>query len=114
MKDYTREFYKLTIRFGHRELSKEKVAWYVNGLRFNIKDEVGMMKIESIEESYQYALKEEDKLKRKSQVNTKGKEKLDNSAQAKPSVVEDEPRSVEQKRRTSRGEFKGTCYTEGW
>ena len=39
-----------------------------------------MMKIESVEEAYQYALKVEDKLKRKSQVNSKGKEKLDNSA----------------------------------
>ena len=36
VKDYTKEFYKLTIQSGHRELSKEKVAWYVNGLRFNI------------------------------------------------------------------------------
>ena len=36
VKDYIEEFYKLTIRSGHRELSKEKVAWYINGLRFNI------------------------------------------------------------------------------
>ena len=52
MKDYIEEFYKLTIRFGHRELSKEKVTQYVNGLRFNVQDEVGMWKIESIEEVY--------------------------------------------------------------
>ena len=71
VKDYIEEFYKLTIRSRHRELSKEKVALYVNGLRFNIQDEVGMMKIESVEEDYWYALKVEDKLKRKSQSNTK-------------------------------------------
>ena len=65
MKDYDKEFYKLAIRFGHRELSKEKVAWYVNGLRFNIQDEVGMMKIESIEDAYQYALKVEEKSRKK-------------------------------------------------
>ena len=44
-KDYTKGFYELTIWFGHRELSKEKVAWYINGLRFNIQDEVGMLNI---------------------------------------------------------------------
>ena len=57
VKDYIEEFYKLTIKSSHRELSKEKIAQYVNGLRLNIQDEVGIMKIESIEEAYQYALK---------------------------------------------------------
>ena len=105
VKDYIEKFYKLTIRSGHRELSKEKVAQYVNCLRFNIQDEVGMMKIESVEEAYQYALQVEDKLKRKIQSNTKGKEKLD-----KPSAAKDEPKHVEQKKRIGRGEFKGKCY----
>ena len=82
-------------------------------MRFNIQDEGCMMKIESTKEAYQYALKEEDNLKRKSQSNTKGKEKLDNSAQAKPSAAEDEPKPIEQKKRTSRGEFKGKCYKCG-
>ena len=107
MKDYTTEFYKLTIIYRNRELSKEKIAWYVNGLRFNIQDEVGMLKIESVEDAYKYALKVEDKLKRKSQVTSKGKEKLDNLAKAKQSAAEDEPKPVEQKRRTSRDEFNG-------
>ena len=70
MKDYTKEFYRLTIRTRHTKLSKEKVAWYVNGLRFNIQDEVGMLKIDSVEDAYQYVLKAEDKLKRKSQGNS--------------------------------------------
>ena len=43
VKDYTKEFYKLTIQSGHRELSKEKVAQYINGLRFNIQDEVDVL-----------------------------------------------------------------------
>ena len=113
VKDYTEEFYKLTIRYRHRDFSKEKIAQYVNGLRFNIQDEVGMFKIESIENSYQYALKVEDKLKRKIQTNSKGKGKLDNLAQAKPSVAEDEPKPVEKKRRTRKGEFKTKCYKCG-
>ena len=105
VKDYIEEFYKLTIRSRHRELSKEKVAQYVNGLRFNIHDEVGMIKIESIEETYQYALKAEDKLKRKGYVNSKAEQKLDNLAQAKSSIVEDEPKPIEQKKRIGRGDF---------
>ena len=52
-------------------------------------------------------------MKRKSQSNTKGKEKLDNLAQAKPSVAKDEPKPVEQKKRIGRGEFKGKCYKYG-
>ena len=36
MKDYTKEFYKLTIRSGHRDLSKENLAKCISGLRFNI------------------------------------------------------------------------------
>ena len=48
IKDFTKEFYKLTIWSGHRELSKKKVARYINGLRFNIHDEVGMLNISSV------------------------------------------------------------------
>ena len=38
MKYYTKEFYKLTIWSRHRELSKEKIDRYINGLRFNVQD----------------------------------------------------------------------------
>ena len=69
VKYYTEEFYKLTIRSGHRELSKEKVAWYTNGLRFNIQDEVGMLNISLVNDSYHYSLIVEEKLKRKHQGN---------------------------------------------
>lgn len=54
----------MTIWSGHRKFSKEKVARYINGLRFNIQDEIGLMKIEYIEDTYQYALREEENLKR--------------------------------------------------
>ena len=67
VKYYTEEFYRMTIRSGHRELSKEKVARYINGLRFNIQDEVGMLNISSVKDAYQYALRAEEKLKRKNQ-----------------------------------------------
>ena len=93
IREYTEEFYKLTIRFGHRELSKEKVPWYINGLRFNFWDKVGMINFYLVEDAYQYALRVEEKLKRKNQGSSQGKEKQDSLAQAK-SKVEGEPKPI--------------------
>jgi hypothetical protein len=36
VKEYTKEFYKLTIRAGHHESEDEKVTRYMNGLRYDI------------------------------------------------------------------------------
>ena len=77
VKDYIKELYKLNIQFGHKEISKEKVARYINGLRFNIQDEIGMLNIASVEDAYQYALRAKEKLKRRHQGNPRGKEKQD-------------------------------------
>ena len=71
-----------------------------------------MLKIDLVEDAYQYALKAKDKLKRKSQGNSRGKEKHDSSAKAKPSA-EGEPKPVDQKRRTCRGEFRDNCFRCG-
>jgi hypothetical protein len=65
MKEYTEEFYKLNIRAGHRESDDEKVARYMNGLRYDIQDEMSMMRIKTMEDSYHMALKAEEKLSRK-------------------------------------------------
>jgi hypothetical protein len=45
VKEYTEEFYKLNIRAGHRESDDEKVARYLNGLRYDIQDELSMVTI---------------------------------------------------------------------
>jgi hypothetical protein len=45
VKEYTEEFYRLNIRVGHRESDDEKVARYMNGLRYDIQDEMSMMTI---------------------------------------------------------------------
>jgi hypothetical protein len=45
MKEYTEEFYRLNIRACHRESDDEKVARYMNGLRYDIQDEMSMMTI---------------------------------------------------------------------
>jgi uncharacterized protein YjbK len=65
VKEYTEEFYKLNIRAGHRERDDEKVARYMNGLRYEIQDEMSMVTIRTVEDAYQMALKDEEKLSRK-------------------------------------------------
>ena len=54
----------------------------------------------------------EEKLKRKNQGSSQGKEKQDSLAQAKPKA-EGEPKPIEQKRRTGGGGFRGNCYRCG-
>jgi hypothetical protein len=65
VKEYTEEFYKINIRAGHRESNDEKVARYMNGLRYDIQDDMSMMIIRNVEDAYQIALKAEEKLSRK-------------------------------------------------
>jgi hypothetical protein len=65
VKEYTEEFYKLNIREGHRESDEEKVVRYINGLRYEIQDEINMMMMRIVEYSYQVSLKVEEKLERK-------------------------------------------------
>ena len=43
VKEYTEEFYKINIRAGHRESDDEIVSRYMNGLRYDIQDEMIMM-----------------------------------------------------------------------
>jgi hypothetical protein len=52
VKEYTKEFYRLNIRVGHIEENPEKVARYINGLRYEIQDEIGILSPRTIEEAY--------------------------------------------------------------
>jgi hypothetical protein len=65
LKEYTEEFYKLYMRAGHRESDDEKVGRYMNGLRYDIQDEMSMETIRTVEDAYQMVLKAEEKLSRK-------------------------------------------------
>jgi hypothetical protein len=65
VKEYTEEFYRLNIRAGHRESDDEKVVRYLNGLRYEIQDELSMLTIRTVEDAYQMDLKAEEKLSRK-------------------------------------------------
>jgi hypothetical protein len=55
----------LNIRVGHRESNDEKVARYMNGLRYYIQDEMSLVTIRTVEDAYQMALKAEEKLRQK-------------------------------------------------
>ena len=65
VKEYTEEFYKVNIRSGHIEDTLERVARYINGLRFDIQDELSLLSLKSVEEAYQISMKVEEKLMRK-------------------------------------------------
>jgi uncharacterized protein YjbK len=65
VKEYTEEFYKLNIRTEQWEKDEEKFARYINGLRYEIQDEISMMSVRTVENAYQIALKVEEKLARK-------------------------------------------------
>ena len=45
VKEYIEEFYRLDIRFGHVDDDVEKIARYINGLRYGIQDEISFVKI---------------------------------------------------------------------
>jgi hypothetical protein len=64
VKEYTEEFYRLNIRIGQRE-DEENIFRYINGLRYEIHDELSMMLVRTMEDAYQFSLKAEDKLARK-------------------------------------------------
>jgi hypothetical protein len=65
VKEYTKQFYRINIRVGHRESDDEKISRYLNGLRYEIQDEMSMMTIQNVEDAYQIALKAEEKMIRK-------------------------------------------------
>ena len=60
-KEYIKEFYKLSIREGHAEDDMDKVARYINGLRYDIQEEISLLSLKTIEDAYQAVLKEEEK-----------------------------------------------------
>ena len=73
VKEYTKEFYQLSIREGHAEEDVEKVSKYINVLRYDIQDEISFLSLKTIEDAYQESLKEEEKMLRKKNQRNRGK-----------------------------------------
>lgn len=63
--DYIDEFYKLSIRVEHGETEEQMIARYINGLKISIQDELSMLIINNIKDTYQFTLKVEEKQDRK-------------------------------------------------
>ena len=72
VKEYTEEFYKVSIRDGEAQDIDEKVARHANGLRMDIQDEISLLSPKTVEEAYQIALKAEEKLMRKQSTGGRG------------------------------------------
>jgi len=72
VKEYTEEFYKVSIRAGEAQDTDEKVARYMNGLRMDIHDEISLLSPKKVEEAYQIALKAEEKIMRKQSAKGRG------------------------------------------
>ena len=72
MKEYTEEFYRLKIRVGQKENEDEKTTKYINGLRYEIQEEINMISVSKFKDAYQAILKDEEKLARKQRQRSRG------------------------------------------
>lgn len=72
IKEYTKEFYHVLIRTGHFVANKEKVSRYINGLKLSIQEELGLVRMSTIEGEYQFSLKVEEKLNRRFEGKQRG------------------------------------------
>jgi hypothetical protein len=81
VKEYTEEFYQLNIIIGKWERDEDKVARYINGLRYEIQDELSMMSVKTMEDSYQFVLKAKEKLARKQNQRRRGKNSVPSKSQ---------------------------------
>eukprot|EP00253_Pinus_taeda_P033559 PITA_33559 len=72
VKEYTKEFYKVSIRDGEAQNTDEMVARCMNVLGMDIQDEISLLSPKIVEEAYQIALKAEEKLMRKQYARGRG------------------------------------------
>ena len=52
VKEYIEEFYRVSIRARQFQDTPEKTARYVNGLKLEIQDEIGLLSPKTVEEAY--------------------------------------------------------------
>lgn len=70
---YTEEFHRLSLRCKNQESESRKVERYINGLKYNLQDEISIMAPETFSKCFQMALRAEEKLKRKSEQQNRGR-----------------------------------------
>jgi hypothetical protein len=110
VKEYIEEFYRLNIKTGQRERDEENFSRYMNGLRYEIQDELNMMLVKIVEDDYRFTLKEEEKLAKKQSQQGRGKSPAPNKSEgvthAKSHKSKDEaekPHSHSKRGENSRG-----------
>ncbi|XP_059070715.1 uncharacterized protein LOC131860330 [Cryptomeria japonica] len=69
---YTEEFYKLSLKTKISETENQKLARYVNGLKYSIQDELSLFNLESVHKCHQMVLKIEEKQKKRGEQNNRG------------------------------------------
>ena len=72
---YTEEFQKLCMRSNVTEDESLKVARYLNGLKWNIQEEMDLLSPKTVHQCYQLAIKIEERSKRKQDQASKGRGK---------------------------------------
>jgi hypothetical protein len=109
VKEYTEEFYRLNVRVGQKDNEDEKITRYINELRYEIQEEIIMMVVSKVEDAYQVALKDEEKLaKRQSQRSRGG-----NSSRGKGTSIEKFQKSKSEADKQHSHHEKGGISREG-
>ena len=72
VKEYIEEFYRVSIRAWKFQDTPEKTTRFVNGLKLDIQDEIGLLSPKIVEEAYHMALKAQEKLLRKQSAKKRG------------------------------------------
>eukprot|EP00253_Pinus_taeda_P036346 PITA_36346 len=72
VREYTKEFYKVSIRAGQTQDTDVKVARYMNGLKMDLQDEISILSPKIAEEAYHMVLKAKEKLVRKQSTRGRG------------------------------------------
>lgn len=106
VKAYIEEFYKLDIgSSGHVDDDIDKVSRYLNGSRISIQDEINYVKIDSVEEPYDYDLKAEDVLTKRHEKIQRGRGGVFQRGRA--TSCEENKRSNSAVQDKDKGEHKG-------
>jgi hypothetical protein len=73
LREYTKEFFKLSLRSRMKEPQYMRVERYVNGLKYQTQDEMSTHYFQNVDEGYQVALKVEEKISRRIRHKFEGK-----------------------------------------
>ena len=110
---YTKEFFKLCIKAKTVEIEEEKLARYINSLKFSIQEELSLHNLGNVCKCYQMTLKVEEKFKRKQDHNNRDRgqfQKGRGSFRGKGNNGSSQENSNQEDNKgegNSRGKFKG-------